>query len=207
MKRVSFLAVVVTLALAPAALAKGPVEASLAGPGLGTPLGFGGWDGSAADEARAPLMRFVEAAGFFPGAFAMTPDPMLDARPRGELGPRYVATYDLGSGPDGGENIVVQDVYPYAKPAPVTYMAPGQPFYGGRESRGGWFVAPALRDVLVAAGLPPTPPVDDGSRFPWPLVAALAGLTAALGICALAVGRLRQRSAIALASTGSRPAK
>jgi hypothetical protein len=50
--------------------------------------------------------------------------------------------------------VIRQDVYPYASPVPVTYMAPGQPIFD-METPGGWFQArPDLKETLVAAGLP-----------------------------------------------------
>ena len=202
MKRLSIATIAATLcvALLPAgAVAKGPLEASLDGPGLDRPIRFGGWGEHALEPGGAPLMEFAEAAGFFPAAFGQSSDSMLETKPKGELGPRYTATYDLGRGPDGDKDFVVQDVYPYAKPNPVTYVAPGQRFYGGMETRGGWFVAlsptaPPLDDVLVAAGLPKTPPVGtDGPRLPSTIVSVVAAL--ALGTVAALLVRRRQPTA------------
>jgi hypothetical protein len=49
-------------------------------------------------------------------------------------------------------------VYPYAKPAPLTYMKPGQRFWNTEQAHGGWFRATAaLKKVLVRAGLPARP--------------------------------------------------
>jgi hypothetical protein len=189
--------------LAPGALAKGPVEASLAGPGLEQPIRFGGWEDDMLEERGAPLMTFAEATGFFPAAFGQSPDPMLDSPPKGELGPRYTATYDLGGRPGWEENILVQDVYPYARPNPVTYMRAGQRFYGGMRTEGGWFVgvspsAPPLLDQLVAAGLPRTPPrAGEGSPFPWAIVGPLTAVAVlALGTLAIVVVRRRPHPAV-----------
>lgn len=166
------------LALAPPALAKGPLEASLEGPGLEAPLQFGGWTdpGATEDPGRAPLGRLAEAAGFFPASFGQsTVGPILAKRPKGDLGPRYTLTYGLG-GPEGDEERIVQDVYPYARPHPVTYMAPGQPFYETMRTRGGWFVAtspnaPPLDYILRDAGLPRHPPAEfNPATVPWTLV-------------------------------------
>jgi hypothetical protein len=90
-------------------------------------------------------------------------------------------------GPEGQEDELRQDLYPYAASGPVSYMPPGQPFFGWRKTAGGWFQGgPVLEEALVAAGLPespPTAPTDDGSPVPWSVVA----LVGVLGI-ALAVG-------------------
>jgi hypothetical protein len=85
---------------------------------------------------------------------------MLAAAPTTELGPRYTITYTLPGPTTRG---LRQDLYPYAAGGSVTYTKPGQPFFDGQRTRGGWYVAPArLKETLVALGLPPTAP--DASR-------------------------------------------
>ena len=92
-------------------------------------------------------------------------------------------------GPNG-ISTVVQDVYPYAK-TPVTYMSPGQRFWGGNHTHGGWFVAgPGLKATLVAAGLPESPPpAASGGSFPWAWLAA--GVLAVVVLLALVLSRRR----------------
>ena len=159
-------------------------------------------DGHAPGPEGAPLLEFAEAAGFFAAAFGQSPDPMLDEQPDGDLGARFRATYDLGTDEDRSRMLLVQDVYPYAKPRPVTYMAPGQEFYGGMRTRGGWFVAtwwsaaPTLREVLLAAGLPKTPPSAD-DRQGWPLTAAAFAATGVLLATAGLAVRARRRPHLA----------
>jgi hypothetical protein len=170
------LIVAVALALPAAALGKGPSEAVLTGPGLDddgiTISGLG--DGSG----------IVQQAGFFPATFGQSPDPMLDEPPAGTLGPKYRLTYAV-PGPSGSDDTIVQDVYPFAKPSPVTYTPPGQPFFDTERTRGGWFVATlGLRNLLVHEGLPPASapaaaPGSDTLLWPWLLGAAV--LLAALG--------------------------
>lgn len=176
--------------LAPPGLAKGPTEASIDGPGLSSPIEIGDadeWDGRELAPG-SPLMRLAESLGFFPAAFGAanaTPQRMLPARPKGMLGPRYVVTYVV-PGPEGVADVLRQDVYPYAASGVVSYMAPGQKFFGWRETAGGWFVAPAgSESELVAAGLPTRPPSGNdgaGDAFPWTAVGALAALGAALAV-------------------------
>lgn len=193
----AFVAALGVLVLAASASAKGPIEASVDGPGLDDPITFGGWDAEAPLANGAPLMEFAEAAGFFPAVFPRQPDPMLDRRPKSDLGPRYVVDY-LVPGPYGEEWSILQDLYPYAKPHPVTYMAPGQPVYQ-TETRGGWFVAtsptaPSLLFQLTEAGLPRNPPTgSDGSPFPWTIVGSLAAVVAVLAIGTLAIVVVRRR--------------
>jgi hypothetical protein len=90
--------------------------------------------------------------------YGQTPDPTLKARPAGPLGPRYRITYVV-PGPNGIRSTVVQWAYPYAKPVPLTYMRPGQSFWGSRKAHGGWYRSSAdLKRMLVQAGLPARAP-------------------------------------------------
>ena len=104
---------IVALALPATALAKGPSRAAIAGPGL-TTIRISGAEGSA-----TPFWRLVEAAGWFEAAWG--PSRLPKAPPQGELGPRYTITWAVPS-----SSRLHQDVYPYAKPYPVTYMPSGQ---------------------------------------------------------------------------------
>src|SRR5262249_32829727 len=131
-----------------------------------------------------PLGALVQLGGFFPQVFKETPDPTTRTRPAGDLGREYRLTYRV-PGPGRGSTLV-QDVYPYAKPSPVTHMSASQHLWG-RRIPGGWFVAsPRLKPTLVAAGLPASPPPAalppppaSSESFPW---AWLGG-----GVFALAV--------------------
>jgi len=122
---------------------------------------------------------------------------MLSTRPQGALGPRYTITYAM-PGPSGVDELR-QDLYPYAKPSPVTYLEPGQGFFGTERTVGGWYVASAtLKDELVAAGLPETPTIDGGGyEVPWTAVGALAAAVAALVVVGVAVLRSRRGPATA----------
>ena len=185
------LAVVLVAALVPAAaLAKGASEATITGPGLEDPITLAG-EGQVGGEQ---LMQLAEEAGFFPAVFATTPDPMLDRRPAGTLGPRYSITYVM-PGPDTTPAELTQDLYPFATPSPVSYMKPGQQYFGTERTRGGWFVASnTLKSDLVAAGLPAAPPSGGGdSDVPWTLVGVLAGLAASAAIAAWTALRVRRR--------------
>lgn len=162
MKRLLVTLTLASLVLPATALAKGPAAATIDGPGAGGGISVSGTEGS------GPLGHLTEQAGFFPAAFGQEPSPMLAQRPKGDLGPKYTITYDV-PGPYGEAFTIHQDVYPYAKPSPVTYTRPGQKIFD-METRGGWFqAAPELKATLVAAGLPSTPPStgsSDGRSFP-----------------------------------------
>jgi hypothetical protein len=208
MRRLALLGTFVAgLLLASTANAKGPVAATIDGPGTGGGISVGG---SGEPGSGAPLGNLSDQAGLFPAAFGQTPDPMLAGRPKGDLGPRYTIRYRLPS-PNGGESTIRQDLYPYAQGSPVTYTAPGQLFFGTERTRGGWYrAAAALKDTLVNVGLPaqavgqesPAPrstPVEDGGTGwsdLWPAFGAAAlvlGLTALISLFV----RRRQKTATA----------
>jgi hypothetical protein len=156
MKRLLILVALVALALPAAALAKGPSEASLKGPGLGKTVKFTGSE----SDSKSSLMQLADAAGFFPAVFAQQPDPMLPGRPKGDLGPKYTIDYTVPGeyNWDTAENdtfSIKQDAYPYAEPYGITYTAPGQKIYD-MTTRGGWFTAPRLRETLNVPATAPT---------------------------------------------------
>lgn len=177
------------LLLPAAALAKGPSEAKIEGPGLDRAVVVKG----GGESPGAPLGDLTEAAGFFPAVFNQQPDPMLATRPKGDLGPKYTITYGV-PGPNNDFSTVRQDLYPYAEGGPVTYMRPGQPIFETERTRGGWYRASsALTDTLIDAGLPATAPpggTSDGREWPQVgLVALLAALLLALLAGALVMRR------------------
>lgn len=158
MKRILLTIALATLVLPATALAKGPSEASLDGPGLGKPITFTG-----TEEPGTPLGDLTAQAGFFPAAFEQQPDPMLAGRPKGNLGPKYTIAYTV-PGPEGEVFHIRQGVYPYAKPWAVTYMAPGQELFRiPNGTRGGWYESPALKETLIRAGLPKVAPAPASS--------------------------------------------
>jgi len=173
------------VATTPAA-AKGPVTASVTGPGLDHAIPVNG-DGEGGTST--PLGRLVQLGGFFPQVFAQFPDPTTRTRPTGDLGPRYRVEYRV-PGPSENGSKLVQDVYPYAK-TPVTHMKRYQKFWGANFTHGGWYVAgPGLKATLVAAGLPKSPPpAVSGGSFPWAWM--VAGIVAMLVLVALVLNRHR----------------
>jgi hypothetical protein len=139
------------LALPAAAAAKGPASASMSGPGLDRSLAI---HGQGESGTGTPLGALVTFGGYFSQTFGETPDQTLASRPKGTLGPRYRVVY-LVPGPNGTESRLTQLVYPYAKPVPLTYMKPGQPFFDTDRTHGGWFKSStALTRALKQAGLP-----------------------------------------------------
>jgi hypothetical protein len=183
------LAVALFAALVPAAaLAKGASEATIEGPGLDSPI-------TVKDRGlHSKLGHLAEVTGFYPAVFARIPDPMLQERPEGNLGPRYTITWVM-PGPNGETDRIRQDLYPFASKGPVSYVRPGQPFFETDGTHGGWYVASSfLKDDLVGVGLPETPPTGGGSSdFPWTVIGALGAVVIVLLLAVAAALHLRRR--------------
>ena len=142
---------------------------------------------SGAEGSSTPFWRLVEATGWFEAAWG-SPSHLPQEQPQAELGPRYTITWTVPS-----SNKLQQDVYPYAKPYPLTYMPRGQKLYG-TPVNGGWFVGGAkLKKTLTRVGVPaqapaPQPPPASQSHPPTPQVSD-SGLSL-FDIGAIAAGAL-----------------
>lgn len=186
---------ILALAVPAAALAKGASEATIEGPGLEGKVVV---PGNGEDGGASTLGRLAELAGFFPAVFRQTPNPMLTARPGLRLGPRYTVRYVM-PGPSPTPSIIEQDVYPYAKPFPVSYTKPGQTYWDGQKTFGGWYQStPELKQALTAIGLPATAPSGGGNAGFWSstpqLIGTFGGIAAAvLAVAAIAVIVRRRR--------------
>lgn len=191
MRRLILLLALVMLAMPSQALGKGPSAATLEGPGGGGGITFSG------DEGSGPLGTLTQQSGWFAAVFGQEPNPMIAGRPKGELGPKYTVTYTVPT--DMNRTVTIrQDIYPYASPGPVTYLAPGQPIFD-MNTRGGWFQAgPDLKETLVAAGLPESPVgvSSEDTSFPTTTVSLLAFALLLVGATALLLRR-RARPAAA----------
>lgn len=148
-------AVLVALFFATPAQAKGPDRATLTGPGLVKPLVFSGFG----PDGTAPLGLLTQHGGFWVQAFGIgagqvDQGSVLAAKPRGNLGPRYLVVYRV---PGPTTSLIRQHLYPYAA-QPVSFM-PKQRFWRTRIAPGGWYQwGPGLKAALVKAGLPATAP-------------------------------------------------
>ena len=145
------LAVLCLLAFTATALAKGPTEAVVSGPGLREPLRLT-WPSDG--RSGSPMEVLVNGGGFFQVAAGGQSNRILRRSPTARLGRRYLVRY-LFPRPSGPGDWVRQELYPFAKGGPVTYTPPRQRMYGASRTRGGWFRAtPRLTRVLLAVGLP-----------------------------------------------------
>jgi hypothetical protein len=167
MKKLALIAIV-ALALPATALAKGPSHAAIAGPGL-TTIRISGAEGSA-----TPFWGLVRATGWFEAAWG--PPRLPKTPPQGDLGPRYTITWTVPS-----SSRLHQDVYPYAKPYPLTNMPSGQNIWG-TPVKGGWFVGGVkLKKALARVGVPgdaPQTPSPPSARHEPTAQASASGLPA-----------------------------
>ena len=131
------------LALDPVtASAKGAKELTVIGPGLAAPIRL-------TNEASGAANKVAEKAGLF----EHSSDRVLANRPSGDLGPRYVATYDWLIAQDTTTPLR-QDLYPFADGGAAAYTPPRQNV-GGSRPPGGWYRGgEELTVVLVAVGVP-----------------------------------------------------
>jgi len=178
------------LVLPAAAAAKGASRASLQGPHVKGTLVIPG-DG---ESGGTPLGNLAQHAGYFSAAFGNDPlHPMMTSVPRGKLGPAYNVTYVV-PGPNNKSSLVHQTLYPYAEGGAVSYMPAKQPFMGGMLTAGGWYRGgSALKQDLVALGLPANAPGGGGFSLPASMIGGVAAGIAALALAIFAALRLRRR--------------
>jgi hypothetical protein len=201
------------MTLATPALAKGPTQARITGPGLDRAIvlsgnGEPGLPGRLATlgEQTSLFTVLFGAGGSVPAPARLRPPP-----PQASLGPRYTITYTVpGVNPGPGEQFgrIRQDVYPRAAGGPVIYTSPGQNGFGLGLQASGWFRgSPRLTRVLAQLGVPPRPgtePARPARHSPAALAAAahqagsgipgwLIAAAAVIAVAALAGATLRLR--------------
>jgi hypothetical protein len=203
-------AMVLALALAGPAAAKGAiVEANISGPGLGGGSGSVGGGGGGAMRIEAPATDRMWESGILDDTRiegSLSEFGLISA----DLGPKYVVTYRFDFGPSTADDVIRQDLYPYAEGGPVTYTPPGQQFTTEEFDApipSGWYqTTPAFFDFLVENGLPATNPVGGAAKpapriepaadaapanqpAPWAWVIVVIGGLAALALATPAVRR------------------
>ena len=170
-----FMMVVALGAVAPAALAKGPLvptsgKAMISGPGLRTPIVIT-WTGRCFEFAtfarqdqpvRGDFWTLVSDAGLGghpPASMSVISFP----RPANE-GPRYRVTYLITF--DGTSTVERQDLFPFGPPTyvggqshPWFWTPYGQVAFGQPVDGGWWPATATLRTMLEARGLPAEPPI------------------------------------------------
>lgn len=202
---VSAICVVAVLWTSLPAIAKGgPSQGVITGPGLAHPIRL---REPGAKTIGLDLAKVVMQSGFSVGMWGRDPD-RLAHRPAGDLGPRYTITYNMTLS-DRLTGTIVQYVFPYAEPLPITYMPAKQKYWGGQETVGAWYAARiGLRQTLIGLGLPtsgssqPAAGNDAGTSavssparsIGTPFLAATAVL--ALALAALLMRRHRLRRSV-----------
>lgn len=205
-----------TITLATPALAKGPSQASITGPGLAHTIAV---SGNGEPGMQGPLAVLAGQTGLFTvlfGADASVPGqasaPLRTPPPNASLGARYTIIYTVpGIAPQPGEQYgqIRQDLYPDAAGGPVTYTPSGQDGFGGPLAVTGWLRAsPGLTRTLAQLGVPSRPrtqatprtsprsahpapaPRADSRTLAW-LIASAAAIAAAMLVGAAL--RLRHR--------------
>ena len=194
------LSIAAVLAPATPALAKGPSQARITGPGLAHPIVVtgNGEPGQAGMLASLAMQTSLFSVMFGPNA--PVPPQLRTPPPTASLGPRYTITYTVyGEYTQPGQQFghIHQDLYPRAAGGPLIYTPPRQP--GGPLPVFGWFRAsPRLPRTLAKLGIPPrqgtyAPPQtrllpaaahpaaagQPGSRLLAWLLASAAGIAAA----------------------------
>ena len=116
-----------------------------------------------------------------------------------DLGPRYLVTYRFY-----GDDLIRQELYPYAKDGPVTYTPPGQEVTAGisMQITPGWYESSlGFLQYLVDQGMPERNPVASVAtgeaapgtapvaQTPWTRIVVVLGGLAALSLATLAVRR------------------
>ncbi|MDX6392329.1 MAG: hypothetical protein QOJ73_3392 [Streptosporangiaceae bacterium] len=207
------MSIAAAMTLAMPALAKGPSQARITGPGLVQAIVVSG-DGEPGQHGRlATLAGQTSLFTVLFGAPASGPTParLRTPPPQATLGPRYTILYTVpGVTPRPGEEFgrIRQDLYPHANGGPVIYTPPGQDGFGQALQSAGWLRgSPQLTRTLAQLGVPPRSGVpaaqpthlrpgtasatahQAGSRTPGWLIASAAAIAAA----ALAGTALRLR--------------
>ncbi len=155
--------VTAVMTLATPALAKGPSQARITGPGLQHGIVVSG-NGEPGPQSR--LARLAEQTSLFTvlfGASGVAPAParLRTPPPVASLGPRYTVIYTVpGVTPRPGEQFgrIRQDLYPRAAGGPVIYTPPGQAGFGRPLQVTGWLRGGAeLAGTLAKLGVPRRP--------------------------------------------------
>jgi hypothetical protein len=201
------------MTLATPALAKGPSQARITGPGLvhAIVISGGGEPGQQSRLASLAEQTNLFTVLFGPGGSVPPPSRLHTPPLKASLGPRYMVVYTVpGIEPQPGEESgrVRQDLYPYATGGPVIYTPSGQRGFGQDLQTAGWLRGGTqLTHTLTQLGVPSRPGTQAAQqthRPPGTHAAAaqqagfrtpgwLGALTAAIAAAALAGAALLLR--------------
>jgi hypothetical protein len=156
------MSVAAVITLATPALAKGPSQARITGPGLARAIVV---SGAGEPGQQGMLAVLAGQTGLFTVLFgadasvpSQTPARLRPQPPKASLGPRYTVIYTVpGVTPQPGEQFgrIHQDLYPGAAGGPIIYTPPGQDGFGQPLQGTGWLRAsPQLTRTLAQLGVP-----------------------------------------------------
>jgi hypothetical protein len=155
------MSIAAVMTLAAPALAKGPSQARITGPGLAHAIVVSG-DGEPGQQGRLgtlALQTSLFTAMFGSGGSVPAPARLRTPPPAASLGPRYTIIYTVpGVTPQPGEQYgrIRQDLYPQAAGGPAIYTPPGQSGFGQPLLVTGWLRgSPQLAHTLARLGVPP----------------------------------------------------
>jgi len=148
------------------ALAKGPTQARITGPGLDRAIVISG-AGEPGQQGR--LATLAGQTGLFTLLFGAIPNmpaltPLRSAPPSASLGPKYTLIYTVPGLPTPSQmdGQLRQDLYPAAAGGPVIYTPPGQPSWV-RHRESAWLRgSPQLLSFLGRLGVPAAAPPQAG---------------------------------------------
>jgi hypothetical protein len=157
MRRFSLLVAILALfASALPVAAKGPVEATITGPGIDEPIVLDGRADVTLQDGK--LIALTNAVAFWELAYfednsPQRPQAISAEAPTAELGPEFIATV-IHAGPGGLAEVVVY-LYPDAVGGPLAYVEPDVAIAEMRAvTTGGWYAAPtSLSDLLEGYGV------------------------------------------------------
>ena len=162
------MSIAAAIALATPALAKGPSQARISGPGLAHAIVV---SGNGEPGQPGMLSTLTMQTGLFAVMFgpnAPLPPQLRTPPPVASLGPRYTIIYTVfGQFTRPGEQFgqIRQDLYPRAVGGPVIYTPPRQP--GGPVPFFGWFRASRhLPRTLAKLGISPPAGAPAGPQAP-----------------------------------------
>jgi hypothetical protein len=156
------MSIAAVMTLATPALAKGPTQARITGPGLARAIVV---SGAGEPGQQGTLAVLAGQTGLFTVLFgadasvpSQTPVQLRSQPPKASLGPRYTVIYTVpGATPQPGEQFgrIRQDLYPGAAGGPAVYTPPGQDGFGQPLQVTGWLRASSqLTRTLAQLGVP-----------------------------------------------------
>lgn len=167
------MSIAAAITLATPALAKGPSQARITGPGLAHAIVVSGNGEPGQPGMLATLALQTRLFSVMFGPNAPEPPQLRAIPPKAALGPRYTIIYTVpGQFPLPGKQFgqIRQDLYPRAVAGPVIYTPSRQP--GGPVPFSGWFRADRrLPSTLARLGIRPRPGTEAALQAPLPAAA------------------------------------